>query len=378
MSSRSLALACCASLLAGCLPGLQLEAIKTGAGKPSNVAVYFSVARQDGTPVSGLTADQFTVFEDGTRVGSDETRQTLVSPKVAMARYALFLVDMSGTVLAPKDVGDVIKSAASFTERLDGAETVGVYAFDGSPDLSQVVPFATDAVAAEVAAEKVEKAKPKEGKGDLDTAIILGLKALKKALAADPRPSKVGSLVVITDGTGHAGTGGGAALRAALVSPDYAKIDVFAVGIGDQVDKLKLAVVGKSGTVTELDPANLASAFDKAAAKVEAAAGHYYLLSYCTPKRGGLHTMRIEAHGPDNLLGDVSYAFNADGFGDGCDPTSPPGFDAPPPPPPVEKKEAKKETPRKPAHKPHPAAAPPAGGGATPPPPPPASDPFAP
>ncbi len=348
--------------MTGCLPGLSVVPLQSASGKPANVAVYMKVETNDGKPVPDLNASHFTIFEDGTRLSRADTKQTILSPSVGAARDTLLLIDVSGTTVGAKEVGDVIKAASAFTERVQRSQSVAVYTFDGSPDLNAVVPFASQDAAS--ASEHASAFKPKDPKTSLDAAVIDALRILRGALTADPRTLKFGTLVVFTDGTNRGTLSSAADLRTAMASPDDAKIDVFAVGIGGDVDATHLAEIGRSGTITEADPANMTKAFDSVAAKVVTATGRYYLLSYCSPAREGSHEVRIEAHSHDGLIGDLTYRFSADGFGPGCDPTVPTGFEAPRAEPPP-----KKEPPRKPAKKP---AAPPQAPAA------PAVDPFAP
>src|SRR5689334_13525716 len=95
-TNRILALA--AVLLTGCGGGLQVNLIQAAHHAPSNVAVFFTVDASSGEPVPGLTASDFRIYEDGSLVSVDESRQTIVNPEVAAEHYTLLLVDMSGSV----------------------------------------------------------------------------------------------------------------------------------------------------------------------------------------------------------------------------------------------------------------------------------------
>ena len=376
MFSRRNRLAVLAALLTigGCIPTLSLVPLQSASGKPSNVAVYFTVDTQEGKPVANLTADQFTIFEDGSKVSTFESKQTVLNPKVASAHYTILLIDMSGSIVAAKQVGDVIKAATAFTERVKSSQTVAVYAFDGSPELYPIVPFTSSETMATGGVERLASWKPKDPSTNLNGAVVEGMKILRKVLASDTKSVKFGTLVVFTDGSDRANRVSQADLHAALTAPENAKLDLFAVGVGGEMDAARLTAIGRSGTVIETDPANMTKAFDAAAAKIEAAAARYYLLSYCTPSRAGAHDVRIEAHTADGQAGYLVYHFNADGFGPGCDPTTPTGFDLAHPPEPAaavvteKKKDPPKKAPPPPVlpKKPHPvvpsSATPPAAG----------------
>jgi hypothetical protein len=344
----------------GCLPGLSVVPLQSAAAKPANVAVYFSVETNDGKPVANLTADQFTIFEDGARLDRAASKQVLVAPKGAVDRFTLLLFDMSGSALATKEAAEVVKAAAALTDKMDKSSSVAAYTYDGSADLNLVMPFGTEAGS--------EPIRPSRGKGksSLDDAVIGGLKVLARVMTADAKAVKLGTLVLLTETTDHATLS--PELRAAFAAPENSKVDVFAIGLGSGVDSGRLGDLGKSGTVSVADPGDLAKGFEGVSDKMATAAGRYYLLSYCTPARSGPHEVRIEAHSRDGLMGDLTSRFSADGFGAGCDPSTPPSFDvgrvveAPA----ADKK--KDAAPKKPAPPPPPAKKPAA----------PAADPFAP
>ena len=119
------------------------------------------------------------------------------------------------------------------------------------------------------------------------------------------------------------------------------------------------------------------TSFEAKPSGVDAAAhAARYTLLYCTPARGGFHDVRVAAHSPDGLIGELTYRFNADGFAPGCGLNPPAEVVQPPEPPPPEKKtEPAREPPKKP--RPHPAA-PPTPEAPPPHAPEPSSDPFAP
>ncbi len=339
--------------VAGCLPGLTLVPLQAAATKPSNVAVYFTVDTNQGKPVPNLTAEQFSIFEDGSRVSTFESKQTILNPKVASVHYTLLLIDMSGSIVGAKQVDEVIKAASIFTARVEKSQSVAVYAFDGSPDVYPIVPFTSSETAATGGVERLATFKPKDPSTNLNGAVVEGMKLLRKALATESKSIKLGTLVVFTDGTDRANRVTADGLRAALAAPENARLELFAVGVGAEMDPARLSFIGRDGTITEADPANMQKAFDAIAAKVVAAAGRYYFLSYCTPARAGMHDVRIEARTPDsNFAGDLTYRFNADGFGPGCDPNTPPGFDLAHPPDGAKKPEAKKPHRSEPAARP--------------------------
>ncbi len=342
-ASRALTALLLAGSMVACAGGLRLGLLHSSARRPSNVAVYFTVDTSSGKPVPGLTADKFTIYEDGSKVSEFESKQTILNPKVAASHYTLLLVDMSGSVTESKKVDDVVASATTFTERVEKYQKVGVYAFDGSTELYAIVPFTESTASATGGVARLKTFKPKDPSTNLHGAIIEALRTLRRSLDADPKPLKFGTLVVFTDGTDRAGRVSRATLDKALGDPAYAKFDIFAIGVGAEMDDSHLEDIGRTGTVKEKDQANTGKAFDEIASRVEGMTERYYLFSYCSPSRAGEHAVTIEAHGAD-ATGSLKVRFKADGFGPGCDPNTPPDFDIEHPPAPREEDDHPKKS----------------------------------
>jgi Mg-chelatase subunit ChlD len=341
-------------LFAGCVDGLRLVRIDSSAKKPSNVAVYFTVDTSAGQPVPGLAADKFTIYEDGSKVSEFESKQTILNPRVAAAHDTLLLIDMSGSVVESKRVDDVVAAATQFTQRVEKFQKVGVYAFDGSPDLYPIVPFTDSESAATGGVVKLKTFKPKDPSTNLNGAVVEALKVLQRTLAQETKPLRFGTLVVFTDGTDRAARVSKHDLDAAVNAPEYGAFDIFAIGVGAEMNDSHLEDIGRTGTVKETDQANLGRAFDQIGARIEGMTARYYLLSYCTPSRAGEHEVRIEAHGDRDTTGSLTYKFVADGFGPTCDPNTPPSFDLAHPaaaPPPEVKVVVKAAPPPRPATK---------------------------
>lgn len=376
------ALAAAAAATIGCA-GLHLTAIKTAQQRPSNVAVYFRVQNENGEGVPGLSADAFRIYEDGTLVSRFESKQTILNPEVAAVHYTLLLVDMSGSVVRGGSVEALVQAAATFTDRVEKQQRVGVYAFDGTESLYPIAAFTDPPASAKAGVQLLSSFKPKDESTNLNGAIVKALDELDGALSRAAQPMKFGSLVVFTDGTDRAARVTAGEMQARIKSKPF---DVFAIGLGAEIRQPQLASIGKSGTAMAANKDAIVKAFDDVGAKLEARAKSYYLLSYCSPARAGKHEVRIEAifkdpRGKGERAGSLRSEFDATGFGPGCDPNNTPPFDvtkgdtlAPKPKDDdKDKKTEKKETKeRKAAAPPKPAApsAPPPPPSPPPPPPP--------
>jgi von Willebrand factor type A domain len=323
---------------AACGGGLRVNRINSAQKKPNNVWVFFTVDAGEDEPVGGLTAEDFEIFEDSELVSKFESKQTIQNPEVAAVMYTMLLVDMSGSITESGQADSLVDAAKAFSDRVGKTQKVGVYAFDGEAKIHSVVPFTEAQGSVDGGLEGLRRYKPKDPSTNLHGAVVEGLKELKKALDKDKRPLKFGTLVVFSDGTDRANRVSRDDMKKALDEEAYETYEVFAVGVGAEIEKARLDEIGRDGTELATDQARVKDAFDKIAARIEAHMKRFYLLSYCTPARAGEHEVKITAHRKDpKASGSLEYKFNADGFGPppDCDPNTPPSFDlkatAPPP-----------------------------------------------
>ncbi len=328
------------TLVAGCGAELQLTPIRSTQNRPSNVAVYFKLQTSAGEPIGGLSADQFRIYEDGSLVSHYESKQTILNPEVAASHYTLLLVDMSGSVAESGNRDSVVEAASTFADRVEKSQKVAVYAFDGSPELHPIVPFTDSAGSAKAGVQRLATYKPQDPSTNLNGAVVRGLEELDRALAHSEHSLRFGTLVVFTDGTDRAARVSAEEMRKRVrETPD----DVFAIGLGAEIQEAQLRDVGKSGTTLASDKDAVVKAFDTIGARIEGATKSFYLLSYCSPARAGKHEVRIEAVtkiGDSEKTGSLRSDFDATGFAPNCDPNTPPQFDvtkgdalAPPKPP---------------------------------------------
>jgi hypothetical protein len=325
-SLRMLAVALVAAGLVGCGGGLQVVRVKSDQQKPNNVWVFFSVQKGK-DPVPPIAAGEFEIYEDGQLVSKFESKQTIQNPEVAAVMYTLLLLDMSGSVTESGQAGQLVDAAKQFSDRVGKTQKVGVYAFDGSEKIHPVVPFTETPGSVAGGLEGLRTFKPKDPSTNLNGAVIQGLETLKKALEADHRPLKFGTLVVFTDGTDRAARVPHKDVVAEIKKKDYENYEIFGIGVGAELDKGELSDVGRDGTELATDRAKVTEAFDKVAGRIEAHTHRFYLLSYCTPSRNGDHKVRIVAKSKDGS-GSLEYAFSASGFGPppDCDPERKPSF----------------------------------------------------
>ncbi len=316
-----------AGLLA-CGGGLTLHPIKATSGKPSNVAVYFRVEGGKDEPIGGLTSESFRIYEDGSLVSTFESKQTIVNPEVAAAHYTVLLLDMSGSITESGTTDALIEAATAFTERIEKQHKVAVFAFDGSEQLHTVSGF-TSSGGAKAAIRSLAGFKPRDPSTNLNGAIVAGVHELDQGLARAEQPTRFGTIVVFSDGTDRAHRVKENDMQDVLRKSGHA---VFAIGLGQDLSESQLKSIGRDGTARAENKETVGTAFDKIAARIESRTKSYYLLSYCTPARAGKHRVKIEAiaksaDGKSERTGTLQQEFDAEGFGPGCDPNTPPPFD---------------------------------------------------
>jgi hypothetical protein len=310
-------------LAVGCGSGLKLTKVDAAYRKPSNVAVFFAVQNGKDEPVADLTATDFKIYEDGKVVSIDESRQTIVNPEVAAVHQTLLLVDMSASVTESDQVAQIVQAAQEFSTQIESYQKVAVYAFDGSKDIHEITPFSDSGERASAGLNKLAEFHTKDPSTNLHGAVVQGLEKLDEGLARATVPLRFGTLVVFTDGTDRASRVPGQEMMDAIDASDN---EVFAIGVGNEIDDATLARIGRSGYIRVGDSAALRGAFSQIGDRIVSYTRRYYLLSYCSPARAGKHSVTVEAHAEDTS-GQLSYEFDAKGFEPGCDASAPPPFD---------------------------------------------------
>ena len=321
-----------ATSLGGCA-SLDVGRINSAEAKPNNVWVFFTV--QDGEePVAGLTAEDFEIYEDDQLVSTFESRQTIQNPEIAAVMYTLLLLDVSGSITESGQSDALVDSAQKFVKRVEQTpQRVAVYAFDGGEDIQSVVPFTDSKASVDGGLEGLRTYKARDPSTNLNGAVAEGLETLRKALSKDKRPIKLGTLVVFSDGTDRAARVSEEELQEVLSDEKYEDYDIFAIGVGAELEQKALSAIGRDGTEMAEDSEKADAAFEAVAKRIEAQSKRFYLLSYCTPARAGEHKVRIDAIKKDEKgnaknRGSLEYSFEAGGFGPPpeCDPNRPPSF----------------------------------------------------
>lgn len=315
-------LAAVVALSSACGGGLRLTLVDAAHRAPSNVAMYFTVDTSGGEPVGGLVATDFRIYEDDALVSVDESKQTIINPEVAAEHFTLLLVDMSGSVTESDQVPAIEAAAAAFAATIGTSQKIGIYAFDGSEEIHPITPFTSSGGAGAAGAGRISSFRPRDPSTNLHGAMVAAIEKLDEAIASAQTPLAFGTIVVFSDGTDHAAR---VSFDDMLDKLGESEHDVFAIGVGNEIDEDTLAKIGRDGSVRVEDATALTQAFEDIGRRIVAATQRYYLLSYCSPARAGVHEVTVEAV-QGEATGSVTYEFDAAGFGPQCNPASPPPF----------------------------------------------------
>ena len=137
---------------------------------------------------------------------------------------------------------------------------------------------------------------------NLNGALVAAADILDQALEEAETPMRFGTLVVFTDGTDRAARVQESAARSRLRDGGF---DVFAIGVGNEIDEPTLDRIGYSGYVLIEDAAAIEAAFRTIGERIVGYTQRFYLLSYCSPARAGQHEVTVEALHPDGRTGSL-------------------------------------------------------------------------
>jgi len=316
------------SALPGCYR-MKLQLVDASVQKPSNVAVYFSMDDRNGNPAPGVTADRFQIYEDGKLISTYESQQTILNQEVAIERYTLLLLDMSGSVVDSGQVPQVQEAVGAFLENIGDNEKIAIYAFDGREEIIPIAKFGVREEALARRNELLSSYEPKDPSTNLNGAIVKGVEVLKDGMDDSDVPLRFGTMAIFTDGTDRAHR---ATSEDAMNALEDNNIRSFVIGLGGEVDTEEMQRFGRDGFVHAQDKGSIVDSFKKVADQINSQALRYYLFSYCSPSRAGTHelTVMVEvASGDKTDKGRLKYTFDAEGFEPGCDPTDTPKFEIP-------------------------------------------------
>lgn len=325
-------------------PTLSIRAPQGGlaTAAPAKVSLFFTVETSSGMPVPLLNADAFQISEDGSAISPLESQQTVQPRGQAYRMDSLLLLDMSGSILRGGNAPTLRQAAGHYIDEVlsqPEGQQIALMTFDGRAQPQLVAGFTSDAATLQHALDSLLTTECQvqadcavyadrrtcaafrcvDDSTNLYGAVIAGVTTLESRLKApDGIQFKDAVLVAFTDGQDQAARVSEAtALERVSVTP----VKVLTVGLGSDVDHDALNRIGKDGSFSAAQPAELEAAFSQAAAQVKGQANKSYVLEYCSPRRGGQHQLDLAVTasmpmGP--IQGALTESFDATGFTSGC------------------------------------------------------------
>jgi hypothetical protein len=182
--------------------------------------------------------------------------------------YTMLLLDVSGSITESGSADSLVDAATLFTDRVGKSQKVGVYAFDGEKEIRRWC-RSPRRRARRGGLEGLRTYKPKDPSTNLHGAVIEGLKELKKQLDKEKKPLKFGTLVVFSDGTDRAARFSRDEMKDELNKDEYADYEMYAIGVGAEIKKAGLGDIGRDGTELATDQAEVKTAFERVADRIE-------------------------------------------------------------------------------------------------------------
>ncbi len=299
--------------------------------EPGKVSVFFKVSDADGNPVPGLTAEQFTIYEQGRNdecfntISKSEANSRISPNSQIFSNNTLLVLDLSNSVLS-SSLEELKTASLSFVNNVMPETTqesfkMAIYWFDGENELHELNPLTASKVELTNAINGITVDISKDPSTDLYGAVIKSTDIASNLLAESTKGDKIGaaSVVIFTDGTDQASryTQEAAQKKVDTANPN---ISFFTIGLGAEIDSQVLTDLGKTSSVFAGNKDELETTFNDISDLVSNRARSFYLFEYCSPKRDGSgdNNLAIQVK-KDGLSGAVQTRFSADGFTGGCE-----------------------------------------------------------
>ncbi|MGB5820575.1 MAG: VWA domain-containing protein [Saonia sp.] len=298
---------------------------------PGKVSILFKVSDIDGTPVSGLTANQFTIYEQGRNdacfntISTSESLARISPNSQVFNNNTLLVLDLSNSVLS-SSLEELKTASISFVNNVIPATEspsfqMAIYWFDGENELHLLNPLTSSKDELISAIDTINSDISNDPSTDLYGAVIKSTDIAEGLLRENSNDQIIGaaSIVIFTDGTDQASrfTENDALNKVNRANPN---ISFFTIGLGAEIDTQVLTDIGKTFSVFAGNEAELEATFNDISFRVSQQASSFYLFEYCSPKRDGSGENNLAIQVKDGSReGAVQTKFSANGFTGGCE-----------------------------------------------------------
>lgn len=291
----------------------------------SVVSIAFRVTDDaTGDPVTGLTADQFTVLEDSLEITPLESFKDLATVDDIPYTFDTVLALDVSTSISVSDIAlmkaaaiELVQDSLTGDSQLLPNQRMAIYTFDGT--VTQMVDFTSDHNVLVSAINSIPDV-PTGASTNLNGAIVEGMALWNDSYSLDQ--VNYGAMIVVTDGD-H--TAGGYTTNDATTAVGNKAL--YFVPVGNNVDRTILETIaggneGQQAGVDNVFPANdfsqLGTVFEAINTELSSFDDGVYVLYYASPKRSG--TIGIDVSIVDNLYpgteARIIDTFDATGFQD--------------------------------------------------------------
>lgn len=298
---------------------------------PGKVSILFKVSDSQGNPISGLTANQFTIYEQGRNddcfntISSSESLARISPNSQIFSNNTLLVLDLSNSVLE-SSLDELKAASTSFVNNVmpspdNESFKMAIYWFDGEDELHLLNPLTSSSTELTAAIDGITQDISNDPSTDLYGAVIKSTDIAEDLIQENNANAVIGaaSVVIFTDGTDQASRfTEERALEA--VNDANRNISYFTIGLGAEIDADVLTQIGKTASVFASNKEELETTFNQISQRVSEQANSFYLFEYCTPKRDGSGENNLVIQLTNGgLQGAVQTKFNADGFTGGCE-----------------------------------------------------------
>ncbi len=298
---------------------------------PGKVSIFFKVSDTDGKPVPGLTASQFTIYEQGRNddcfntISTSESFARISPNSQIFNNNTLLVLDLSNSVLS-SSLSELKTASVSFINNVMPENDIesfkmAIYWFDGEDELHLLNELTPSKEQLITSIEGITDDISNDPSTDLYGAVIKSTDLATEVLNASTSDDRIGaaSVVVFTDGTDQASryTETAALQKVNDANPN---ISFFTIGLGGEIDTEVLSAIGKTFSVFAGNKEELETNFNEISLRVSEQANSFYLFEYCTPKRDGSGENNLAIQVKDgSRQGSVQTKFDTKGFTGGCE-----------------------------------------------------------
>ena len=328
---RALAAAVCASLVVACSSPLQIKPTSATVLPPSNVVMLFRVEGPGG-PAHKLRARNFSVSENGVKV-PDGPDLRIMRPHLRDTLRLLVLLDFGGHPTDAERKAMLVATRELVSRTSIHAQTA-VYVFDGTSKAEAVVVAQADDEELRNALKGLEKRASSDTSTDLHSALVTAIKTLQ--LESNPPEPHTGMLVLISRSPDRAARVSKGDVEDQLGEREM-EIMRFVVAFGPHAEAADYEwLSGDEDVRFAANPWELKRAARKVAKRIDAIARSYQVVSLCSAVRAGDAEIEITAKRTvktadgdfEEESGELVVEFDADEFGPGCTPWTPPESDS--------------------------------------------------